>query len=132
MDEAAVRQLSMHGNALFPPARVLAAAVSPNGGRIHFAQTETKAPGIAAVREQLRMPPARLSSPHCLWQLHHRVLNPCVSWYCRLGNDGHGPAYTPGIRLELWPDDQSEDWQETYERAMVAPVRDVGATQRKL
>ena len=42
-------------------------------------------------------------------------------WYA----DGHGPAYTPGIRLEQWPDDKSEAWQDLYERATVAPVRDV-------
>jgi L-alanine-DL-glutamate epimerase-like enolase superfamily enzyme len=49
VDEAMVR--SLDGEGLFPPARVIFTAVSPSGGRIHFAQTETKTPGIAAVRE---------------------------------------------------------------------------------
>ena len=47
-------------------------------------------------------------------------------WYA----DGHGPAYTPGIRLEQWPDDKSEAWQDLYDRATVAPVRDVGAVHK--
>lgn len=87
VDEAAVRNLSVGGNGLFPPARVISVAVSPNGGRICFAQTETKASGIVAVSHvQNELPRQYWHATIALLCLPRFVESVRCVWYCRLGS----------------------------------------------
>lgn len=38
---------------------------------------------------------------------------------------GNDPAQEPGVRLEIWPEDDTPEWADLYARARQAPVRDV-------
>ena len=39
-------------------------------------------------------------------------------------SQGHGPAHMPGVRLESWHDDGTQEWADIFERAKKHPVRD--------
>jgi L-alanine-DL-glutamate epimerase-like enolase superfamily enzyme len=75
-----------------------------------------------AMREQLYSHP----SPEVI----HTVVYPdntCVHMVGQgLGyfNAGNGPAYVEGVRLELLPNDGSQEWADLSERAQKSPVRD--------
>ena len=110
---------------------LLAEPLTIRGGMIRVPE----APGLGiqvdeAALERYRMqPPYRIAYPDRLlsvvWQdgrvVHYADMQQC--WQDFLA--GNQPVQERGVRLEIRPDDGSQEWAKLYQRARQAPVHDI-------